>query len=276
MRRTRMSILAVALLVLTAAGFTSGPSAHAATANCTPDALTGLLTSVVGGPAPVGTPYTCAIPVHPGARIDVAGSHGGSGGGCTANFVFRGSDGRDYIGTAGHCTLITSNIGPDVGEFAETETSGAVVKDGDGRRIGRIAYSILQDPYDFALIRLDPGITFDSALPHWGAVTGINTSTAASPAIMRWVGHGTGISEVLYARTGLALGTSDPNEVICIGLSAPGDSGGPVVDDQGRAVGVNVALVAAVGTEGGNQLITRLAPQLARATALTGVSYAIT
>ncbi|MGH9274763.1 MAG: trypsin-like peptidase domain-containing protein [Acidimicrobiales bacterium] len=273
MRHTRTSILAAALLALTAAGFAMAPGAQAATANCTPDAVTTTLNGLFGGPAPVGTPYTCTIPVHPGARIDVAGSHGGSGGGCTANFVFRGSDGRDYLGTAGHCTLAESNISGDVGEFADA--NGAVVKDANGRRIGQIAYAIQRDPYDFALIRLDTGIAFDKALPHWGAPTGTNTSTSASPTVLNWVGHGTVIGDVLYARSGLALGTSDPNQIAAVGLIAPGDSGGPVVDSSGRAVGVNVALGVALGTEPGVQFITRIAPQLARATALTGVTFTL-
>ena len=273
MRQTRSSILVAVLVALAAAVFAVATPAQAATANCTPDAVTSLLNSLSGGPAPVGTPYTCTIPVHPGARIDVDGSHGGAGGGCTANFVFRGSDGRDYIGTAGHCTLAESNISGDVGEFADAD--GAEVRDADGRRIGQIAYAIQQEPYDFALIRLDTGIAFDNALPHWGVPTGINTTIAASPTVLRWVGHGTVIGEVLYARTGLALGMSDPDQIAGVGLIAPGDSGGPVVDTSGRAVGVNVALGLALGTEPGVQFITRLAPQLARATALTGVSYTL-
>ena len=273
MRHARSSIIAAVLATLAAAMLTVAAPAEAATANCTPDAVTSLLNGLTGGPAPIGTPYTCTIPVHPGARIDVDGSHGGGGGSCTANFVFRGSDGRDYIGTAGHCTLAESNISGDVGEFADAD--GAEVRDTDGRRIGQIAYAIQQEPYDFALIRLDTGIAFDNALPHWGVPTGINTATTASPTILHWVGHGVAIGEVLYARSGLALSMSDPDQVAGIGLIAPGDSGGPVVDSAGRAVGVNVALGVALGTEPGVQFITRLAPQLARATALTGVSYTL-
>ncbi len=269
MRHIRTAIVAVAITALAATGLSTTPTAGAAPVpepSCTPDAVTGLLNGLFGGPAPVGTPYTCAVPVHPGAVLDVDGSEGGAGGGCTANFVFAGADGRHYLGTAGHCTLAESNVSGDVGEFAYPPNTGALVRDGSGREIGRIAYAIQQDPYDFALIRLRPDIDFGTALPHWGPTNGrINTVTAPGVTVLRWVGHGLVIGDLLYARTGLALGTSDPDLIFGLGLIAPRDSGSPVVDDQGRAVGVNVAIGAAVGTEGGVQIITRLAPQLARA-----------
>lgn len=278
MRHLRTAIAAAAISVLAVSGLAVAPSATAAPVpepNCTPDGLTGALNGLFGGPAPVGTPYTCEVPVGPGALLDVDGSEGGAGGGCTANFVFAGNDGRYYLGTAGHCTLAESNVSGDVGEFAYGPGQGAQVRDGNGRVIGRIAYAIQEDPYDFALIRLEPGIDFGTALPHWGPTTGINTVTAPGPTVLRWVGHGLVIGDVLYARTGLALGTSNPDQIFGLGVIAPGDSGSPVVDDQGRAVGVNVAIGAAVGTEGGVQIVTRLAPQLARAESLTGVDFTL-
>src|SRR5256885_17113520 len=60
--------------------------------------------------APVGT-GTCPG-VRPGAIVR---SHVGQ---CTLNFLFVGSDGSRYIGTAGHCILGTSPFGGDVGEMA--------------------------------------------------------------------------------------------------------------------------------------------------------------
>lgn len=272
MRRT--AVVAIATLLLSGLGLVTVPRADAAP-NCTPDAVTGVANQLFGGPAPVATPPSCVVPVHPGALISVDGSHGGGGGSCTANFVFRGTDARLYLGTAGHCTLAESNLSGDVGEFADPAGKGAEVRDKNGRRIGEVAYAVQQEPKDFALIRLDRGIRTGRFLPHWGPVTGINTSTDSGPTVLRWVGHGLAIGDLLYARSGVALGTPDPDQVTSFGLIAPGDSGGPVVDDQGKAVGVNVAIGVSVGTDPGVQIITRLAPQLQRASAVTGVGYTL-
>lgn len=274
MRRTQITIAAVAAVVLSAVAFSSGLNAQASAPNCTPDLATGSANGVLGGPAPVGTPYSCTNPVFPGALIKVDGSHGGNGGTCTANFVFSGSDGLNYLGTAGHCTLAKSNISGDAGEFQDAPGAGAVVKDRNNRVIGRVAYAIQKGQKDFALIRLGSGITFDKALPHWGAVSGINTSTPSGRTELRWVGNGDGVGNVLYARSGYATSISSPDYVAGIGVIAPGDSGGPVIDALGRAIGVNVAIGLSV-TPPGAQIITRLAPQLARATAFTGIGYSL-
>lgn len=271
MRRTKLTIATTALAVLAAIGVTAGPGADAAAPNCTPDLATGAAQTALGGPPPVGTPYSCANPVHPGARISVSGSEGGSGGSCTANFLFRGNDGRNYLGTAGHCTLALSNVGGDRGEFSYGPGQGAAVRDRTGRHIGRVAYAVQQGPKDFALIRLDPGITFDREMPHWGPVTGTNTSDSFTPIELRWVGHGVGVGSALYARSGMSLYTTNRDQLNGAGVVAPGDSGGPVVDAQGRAVGVNVA----IGVGPLPQIITRIPVQLARASAVTGISYTL-
>src|SRR2546428_12510816 len=102
-------------------------------------------------PVPAAAPFgtgTCPG-VRPGAivRSDV--------GQCTLNFLFVGSDGSRYIGTAGHCILGTSPFGGDVGEMAWAPGTGPEARDGGGNRIGEFAYALLRDPKDLSLIRLD-------------------------------------------------------------------------------------------------------------------------
>lgn len=276
MHKVRALILGIAVAALAGAGLAGAPAAQAG-ANCTPDAVTAGLNSVLGGPAPVSTPYSCTKDVYPGVKLAVAGSHGGGGGGCTANFLFSGSNGGTYLGTAGHCTLAKSNVDGDRGEFFDL-ANGALVQNGNGVQIGRVEYAIQQGVSDIALIRLLPNVTYDTALPHWGPVTGLNSSTSDSLTELRWVGHGTGIGQLLYARSGYALGMPDANQVTAFGVIAPGDSGGPVIDSHGKAIGVNVAVGASVGLPlgmTGVQIITRLAPQLAQASHLTGTTYSL-
>src|SRR4051812_47051786 len=91
--------------------------------------------------APVGT-GTCPG-VRPGAIVN------SDVGQCTLNFLFTGSDGQRYIGTAGHCILGESPVGGDVGEQSWAAGTGPVATDADGNRIGEFAYAILQDPKDF-------------------------------------------------------------------------------------------------------------------------------
>ncbi len=277
MSKIRTAIIATAIAALTAAGLASAPSVQAAAPNCTPDAATVGLNAVWGDPAPVARAYSCTATVFPGSKLMVTGSHGGTGGGCTSNFLFRGSNGRTYIGTAGHCTLTRTNVDGDRGEIFDRYL-GARVQDGAGREIGRVEYAIQQGDFDFALIRLRERVSYDTALPHWGKVTGINSERSTAPIELRWVGRATGLGDILFARSGYAFGMPNPNTVTAFGLIAPGDSGGPVVDRAGKAIGVNVAFGVSAGSSAGDygvQIITRLAPQLDRAAKKTGQTFTL-
>ena len=55
--------------------------------------------------------------------------------------------------------------------------SGPVARDGNGNRIGEFAYAILQEPKDFALIRLDSGVAASPQMCHFGGPTGTNSDT---------------------------------------------------------------------------------------------------
>lgn len=206
---------------------------------------------------PVGS-GTCPG-VRPGALIETPIGY------CTLNFLFTGSDRNRYIGTAGHCLLGDGPFPDDVGEKTWRWPRGPVVKDGNGRVIGRAVYAILQSPKDFALIRLLPGVAASPEMCHFGGPTSATMSTRA-PEVLHYYGNGIGIGEVLPARTAIATNVSSRDHVYAQGLVVVGDSGGGVIDDAGRAVGVLVTTgvhggLADPGTIG----ITRLQPQLARA-----------
>src|SRR5437867_10393823 len=99
----------IALLAGTApaqAGLLGGLGGSSSSSNWT---LGGVACTLI--PVPASAPFgtgTCPG-VRPGAivRSDV--------GQCTLHFLFVGSDGSRYIGTAGHCILGTSPLGGDVG-----------------------------------------------------------------------------------------------------------------------------------------------------------------
>jgi hypothetical protein len=225
--------------------------------------------------APVGT-GSCPG-VRPGAIVN------SETGQCTFNFLFNGSDGRRYIGTAGHCILGESPIGGDVGEESWAPGTGPEATDADGNRIGEFAYAILQDPKDFALIRLDNGVAASAQMCHFGGPTGTNSDTPGltSPTVLNHFGNGIGIGSVLPARSALALGMPDPDHVFAEGAVVPGDSGSGIISSDGRAVGVIVTTglhsssIGSSGIDAGTMGITRLAPQEARAEQVLGVGMSL-
>src|SRR6266702_4936779 len=225
--------------------------------------------------APLGT-GTCPG-VRPGAIVltDV--------GQCTLNFLFLGSDGASYIGTAGHCILGTSPFGGDVGEMAWAPGTGPVARDADGNRIGEFAYAILQDPKDFSLIRLDPEVQASAGMCRFGGPTAVNDDNPGltEPVVLNWFGNGVGVGAVVPARSAVAAGMPSPDHVFAQGAAVPGDSGSGVISSDGRAVGVLVtvgvhtASVGSGGLDAGLIGMTRLTPQVERAKEVLGVDLVL-
>ena len=232
-----------------------------------------LIPTRVSTAAPVGAAETCPG-VRPGAVVN---SFVGQ---CTLNFLFQAPSGTRYIGTAGHCALEAPAVGGQAGEHTWAPGTGPVATDAAGNRIGTWVYAILQDPKDFSLIQLDPGVQSSPQMCHFGGPTGINSDTPGldSPTTLEIYGEGIGVSTVLPARSMVALGMPDPDHVYAQGVVVPGDSGSGVISADGRAVGVAVTTgihTSSFGTSGidaGEVGITRLAPQLARAEAVLGIS----
>ncbi len=277
----------VALLAVTAAMMLGGiTAARAGLLGSTLDPLTGSSADpnwTLGGvPAVLIPPLSTATPVgtgtcpgvRPGAivRSDI--------GQCTFNFLFQGSDGHRYIGTAGHCILGENPIGGDVGERSWAAGAGPVARDTNGNRIGEFAYAILQDPRDFALVRLDPAVSPDAGMCYFGGPTGVNDDRPglAQPVLLNYFGDGVAVGTLLPARSALALGMPDPDHVFAEGVAVPGDSGSGVISSDGRAVGVLVTVgvhTDLAGLEAGDVGITRLSPQVERAQQVLGVGLVL-
>jgi hypothetical protein len=215
--------------------------------------------------------------VRPGALVESrAGKHPADRTFCTLNFLFRGSDGRRYIGTAGHCVLGESSFDSEGGS-KRWRRGGPRARDSEGDRIGRYAYAVLEDPRDFALIRLRRGVESSPRMCHFGGPTGVNADQPTRTVVLNYYGNGLVAGETVPARTLYAFGMPDPDHVYANGPAVMGDSGAPVNSADGRAVGVLVTFglhVGSIGSEGidaGVVGITRLPPQLQRASEALGI-----
>lgn len=235
-----------------------------------------------GEPAPVGSGPCPGI--RPGGRVLSSIAD------CTLNFLFRAADGTRYIGTAGHCSEAGDEYTFDKHGNARIEKvwapgAGPVATDPTGRRFGEFAYVVKDDPKDFALIRIDPGIPASPEMCHFGAPNGSYTTDTARAVSLRYYGNGQGVGDVTPARSAVALGTPDPDHLYAAGLAVPGDSGAGVITADGLAVGIVVTTgyqvraagppVSAQGLDVGTMGITRLGPQLARASEKLGVVLAL-
>lgn len=191
---------------------------------------------------------------HPGDAITIEG-----GGGCTLGFLFAGSDGASYMSTAGHCVESAQ-----LPKRTWAKGAGPAVSTKQGR-IGRVVFSEntkdpdVFDDYDFALVRLDPGVKGSPAIRSYGAPTGINDQQAADPEVLRVYGHGVAVSAVSRERKLVAPNTKNEDHVYAHGPVLFGDSGAPVIDEQGRAIGTVLGGGLRVGS---GYVLNDLAPNI--------------
>lgn len=210
-------------------------------------------------PDPWVQPELAEATIRPGAAL--------GGGGCTGNFLFLDDDGATvYIGTAAHCVSddlaedeATDSHGCDEDRYLPAEPGTVAVRVEGANEPAVLAYNswyTMQERRDasdtecqfndFALLRLSPA---DAARAHpamwsFGGPTGDATDEAAGDVIFT---HGaTSLRpdvEALDARRGViaSAGTwSHGTFQLTPGL--PGDSGSPVVRDDGQAIGILVTL----------------------------------
>ena len=282
MRRTvlmlGMAAMAAAVLPM-AASAGPGNMAHSsrpAVQSARPFTLGGTPCRLIGVPAadtnlPVGI-GTCPG-VRPGGEVQT------EQGLCTLNFLFVTPEGERFIGTAGHCIVGEGPVADNAGEKTWAKGTGPAAKDAAGTRFGEFAYAVLQDPKDFALIRLDPGVEASPEMCNYGGPTGINDDISDGPQVLQYFGNGVGIGSTVPARSAVSMGFPNADHVYAAGLALPGDSGSAVITDDGRAVGVLVTTglhglgFDENGVDFGTMGITRISPQIARASQALGLQF---
>lgn len=193
-----------------------------------------------------GWPHLSNARIRPGVRIVGEGCQSSDvcvgGADCTSNFLFRSPNNRSlYLGTAAHCVKAVD--------------LGATVLIGGGMAEGVLAYSSIQTGVqsnasnDFALVRIDNSYRdlIHPAVLHYGGPTGLaDSGTVESGDLVLMFGnssHRPG-PEQLDAAEGVVM--PEPfggGEWVIRYWSVPpgisGDSGSPVLDDGGQALGVH-------------------------------------
>jgi hypothetical protein len=285
MRRTvlmlGMAAMAAAVLPMAASAGsgTMATSRRPAVQTASPFTLGGTPCRLIGVPSakegtlPVGV-GSCPG-VRPGGEVQT------EQGLCTLNFLFVTPEGERFIGTAGHCIVGEGPVADNAGEKTWAKGAGPAAKDSGNTRIGEFAYAVLQDPKDFALIRLDPGVDASPEMCNYGGPTGINNDISDGPKVLQYFGNGVGIGSTVPARSAVAMGFPNADHVYAAGLALPGDSGSAVITDDGRAVGVLVTTglhglgFDENGVDFGTMGITRITPQIARASQALGLQLTL-
>ncbi|HEV8361205.1 MAG TPA: trypsin-like serine protease [Candidatus Thermoplasmatota archaeon] len=193
--------------------------------------------------------HSCSGEIRPGAPMTSPSV-------CTMSWILRDDEGRNYQTTAGHCapvrgqTVSVQGVGP-IGTVVFTTGDG-----GFGN--------------DIALVRITPGLAVNPTLCHWGGPTGIATPDMADlPGVGNYVLHyGWGTAFMLTGATRARVadltpiagvsGWFDDGSVRMIGATDGGDSGSPVMIDNGRAAGIHTHRINAAATLVGPKVATRL------------------
>jgi hypothetical protein len=216
--------------------------------------------------------------VRPGAKLQ----NGPTGTFCTFGFVFASRDGAPshgiadgsvYIATAGHCSYPFVVVDDD--DDREDHWSNyngplffAFDANGDLYPIGTAAYAVKTGTKDITFIRLFADVEYDAQVCHFGGPTALaDDGIDASPTVLHHYGQGVVVGNTLPGRTALAFsGLDNPEYIYALGLALPGDSGSPVIDDGGRAIGqVGDIIVSGDPFSPGTFSVNRLAREIERA-----------
>ncbi len=184
-----------------------------------------------------------------------------SGSTCTLGFLYRDKrTGRSYMTTAGHCVLAVE------AERKWGPRAGPTAVDLAGKKIGTFVYAAMKGVKDFGLILIDRKVTANAQVCHFGGPTGLNEERRNDPSVLEFYGQADFPGGVLPARSGVTINTRDDEFVWAQAPIGLGDSGGPWMTNDGRALGyLTHVLGYRTGTEIGVALVRRLGPQVANA-----------
>jgi hypothetical protein len=199
------------------------------------------------------------------APADTATIHPGmptvsDGAGCTSNFVFTDKTGAVYIGQAAHCTSTSGDPLSGSGCASESTPLGTPVTLGASGVSGTLAYSswlamqkigekdeVTCRSNDFALVKVPPsGVSMvNPSVPVFGGPAGVLDGAPAAGDTIYGYGSSDLRAGLETPQQGLALTTEDPgwyHLVYLLPPGVPGDSGGGLMDSQGRAFGILISL----------------------------------
>lgn len=167
---------------------------------------------------------------------------------CTLNFVFDGEGtraGKVYVGTAAHCVRQMGEAArttgyPEFGRVVYMGDVGASVNGGAARENG-----IPGEQLDFALIEVHPqyhGVVVADVVGRPGMPQGGFTTPRETPTgdLILISGYGTGFATVSATRENRVgvLYTTTARQWVAEAPITPGDSGGPILHESGKALGV--------------------------------------
>jgi hypothetical protein len=217
----------------------------------------GLLAGLLAG---LGSPAAAAAAIQPGSRITSGNSA------CTMNFIYR-----DVVSEYGSTTSTTSRARRTTSTTDLTEDDAIVAEEpwlyagtaghcvsGIGARVankdgefGTVAFSVLDDDRgeDFAFIRIDRDKEHlvNPSMLGFGGPNGVISGEEAQPGDGAHVyGHGLvfGETELTRPRSGI-LNESDSQFYRATLPVIFGDSGGPVLHEDGSALGIVAHLTVA-------------------------------
>lgn len=158
--------------------------------------------------------------------------------------MFSGSDGATYSFTDGYClaTLPNAHVGVYLQEPHIERTwpagKGPGVADGSGRVVGHAVWYAEDGSDRHALIRLDRGTPFETAVCTYGSARTIDTSISDLPTEVSLYGQG-GRDTGTRARIDvLPHGPYDPAIVQAARQTEFGDTGAPVLIGDNQAFGI--------------------------------------